>query len=89
MDCRQISKKDIAEVMKKGIINLGKSDRTDKPCPTYAIQGTTSDGEYLRIIFAQCKKETKVVTAYNLNEDFECHCPGDETKYGGSSSKKN
>ena len=77
MDCRFISKEDIREIMQKGIINFNKSDRNDKPCPTFALQGETEDGEKLRVIFAQCDDETKVVTCYNLNEDFECHCPGD------------
>lgn len=80
MNCREISKKDINEIMSKGIINFSRSDRYDKPCPTYALQGVTSDGESLRIIFAQCSNETKVVTAYNLKEEFECNCPGDERK---------
>jgi hypothetical protein len=77
MDCRQISEEDIKEIMKKGIINFNRSDRRDRPCPTFALQGETSDGEKLRVIFAQCDNETKVVTCYNLEEDFECHCPGD------------
>ncbi len=38
MDCRKISREDINEIMEKGIINLNKSDRRDKPCPTYALQ---------------------------------------------------
>jgi hypothetical protein len=80
MDCRQISKKDIQEIMKKGIINYNRSNRRDRPCPTFALQGRTSDGERLRVIFAQCPTETKVVTCYNLDEDFECYCPGDENK---------
>ena len=77
MDCRHISKEDIEEIMQKGIINFYKSNRSDKPCPTFALQGETSDGEKLRVIFAQCNSETRVVTCYNLNEDPECHCPGD------------
>ena len=80
MDCREISKEDINEIMRKGIINFSRSDRRDKPCPTYTLQGVTSDGESLRVVFAQCNKETKVVTAYNLKKEFECHCPGDEKK---------
>lgn len=78
MDCRHISPEDIEEIMEKGIINLNKSNRNDRPCPTYVMQGNTSDGENLRVIFAQCDRETKVVTCYNLKQDFECHCPGDE-----------
>jgi hypothetical protein len=75
MDCRHISREDIKEIMEKGIINFNKSNRYDRPCPTFALQGETDDGEKIRVIFAQCSDETKVVTCYNLEEDFECHCP--------------
>jgi hypothetical protein len=77
MDCRHISEDDIMEIMHDGIINFYNSNRNDKPCPTYALQGETSEGKKLRVIFAQCNKETRVVTCYNLRENFECHCPGD------------
>ncbi len=80
MDCRHISRKEIAEILKNGEVNFAKSDLDDKPCPTYALQGNTSSGEHLRVIFAQCEGVTKVVTCYNLEEDFECYCPGDENK---------
>jgi hypothetical protein len=80
MDCRHISKKDIAEIMEKGVIMLNKSNRSARPCPMYAMQGRTTGGERLRVIFAQCREETRVVTCYNLDEEFECHCPGDENK---------
>ncbi len=72
MDCRQISKREIEEIMTKGIINLNRSNRRDRPCPTYALQGRTSDGDQIRVIFAQCAEETKVVTCYNLEKDFDC-----------------
>jgi len=75
MDCRHISKQDIDEIMHKGIINFNKTNRRDRPCPTFALQGQTTDGEKIRVIFAQCNEETKVITCYNLQEDFECHCP--------------
>ena len=75
MDCRHISKEDIREIMQKGIINFNKSNKYDRPCPTFAIQGQTSDGDKLRIILAQCREETKVITCYNLQEEFECDCP--------------
>jgi hypothetical protein len=80
MDCRVISKEDINEIMKKGIINFSKSDRNDRPCPTFALQGNTSDGESLRVVFAQCNDETRVVTCYNLKNDPECSCPNGERK---------
>ena len=77
MECRDISEADISEIMQKGIINFGMSNRSDKPCPTFALQGETSSGEKIRIIFAQCQKETRVVTCYNLRENPACDCPGD------------
>jgi len=80
MECRHISEKDIGEIMDKGIINMSKTDLRDRPCPSFALQGETSSGQSLRVIFAQCDDETRVVTCYNLKQDFECHCPGDEKK---------
>lgn len=80
MACRYIDREEVAEIIEKGIINFNKSNRRDRPCPTFALQGRTQSGESLRVIFAQCPDETKVITCYNLEEDFECHCPGDENK---------
>lgn len=80
MDCRRISQSDIDDILRKGIINYSKSDRNDRPCPTFALQGETSDGDKIRVIFAQCDAETKVITCYHLNQEFECNCPGDEKK---------
>lgn len=80
MNCRKISKSDIQDIMLSGEINYAKTDVNDKPCPTYALQGYTNDGQRIRVIFAQCQTKTKVVTCYDLEKDFECHCPGDEKK---------
>ncbi len=78
MDCRKISKADIDEVMKEGVINLAKSDKKDRPCPTFALQDRTDKGQYIRVIFAECNGITKVVTCYNLEKDFVCNCPDDK-----------
>ena len=80
MDCRHISREDIDEIMKKGIIIFNKSHMNDRPCPTFALQGYTQKQENLRVIFAQCEGNTKVVTCYNLREDFECDCAAYEKK---------
>lgn len=80
MDCRDISQDDVNDIMLNGEINYTKTDVADKPCPTYALQGHTNDGQYVRVIFAQCDVKTKVVTCYDLEKDFECNCPGDEKK---------
>jgi hypothetical protein len=76
MGCRQISEQDVREIMKKGIINFNFSNRRGEPCPTFALQGRTRDKEYIQVVFAQCSKETRVVTCYNLEQDGDCACPG-------------
>jgi hypothetical protein len=85
MQCRKITQVEVEEIMKEGKINYAKSDVNDHPCPTYALEGVTSDQQRVRIVFAQCDFKTKVVTSIDLDTDWECHCPGDD---GGSGSKK-
>lgn len=80
MDCRQISKEEIQEVIERGSINFNKSNRADRPCPTYAVQARTESGEYIRVILAQCPSESKIITCYNLEDDFDCYCPGDHSR---------
>ena len=81
MDCRHIDEAEIKEIMEKGIINFNKTNKSDRPCPTFALQGRTTSGESLRVIFAQCDSNTKVITCYNLEEDPECDCSGTGTNY--------
>jgi hypothetical protein len=78
MQCRHITQAEVDEIMKDGTINYKKSDVNDRPCPTYALEGITSDNQRVRIVFAQCDLKTKVVTCIDLNTDWECHCPGDD-----------
>ncbi|RYY89456.1 MAG: DUF4258 domain-containing protein [Chitinophagaceae bacterium] len=80
MDCRHISEADIRSILERGVVNLGKSDRRDRPCPTLAVQGETGAGESIRVILAQCPDETRIITCYNLRREYECDCPGDENK---------
>src|SRR5262245_46488314 len=81
MECRQIDQSEVEEIMKTGSINYRKSEPDAKPCPTYAIEGTTHDNQHVRIVFAQCDYKTKVVTTIDLGHEWECHCPGDDDKY--------
>lgn len=81
MDCRQISKSEIQDIMREGSINYRKSNVKGRPCPTYALEGYTDDNQHVRIVYAQCDNTTKVVTCIDLGKDWECHCPGDDNKY--------
>jgi hypothetical protein len=75
MDCRQISEEEVKEILKEGTINGDKTDLKDRPCPTYALEGyTRQDRQHVRIVFAQCETETRVVTCIDLDREFPCHC---------------
>ena len=77
MDCRHINKEEVEEIMHTGKINYRKSEAHARPCPTYALEGTTHDNQRIRIVFAQCDFKTKVVTTIDLDRDWICDCPGD------------
>ena len=75
MDCRHISEEDIREVLREGHINEAKSQQNETPCPTYAIEEDRhKDGVRLRIVFAKCDHETKVVTCIDRDHEFDCDC---------------
>jgi hypothetical protein len=75
MDCRHISEDDIREVLREGHINEVKSQQNESPCPTYAIEEDRhKDGVRLRIVFAKCDRETKVVTCIDRDHEYECDC---------------
>ena len=89
MHCRNITQAEVEEIMKEGKINYAKTDVNDRPCPTYALEGITHDNQRVRIVFAQCDLKTKVVTSIDLNNDWECHCPGDNGSVSSPPKKKN
>ncbi|MEO8147020.1 MAG: DUF4258 domain-containing protein [Bacteroidia bacterium] len=74
MDCRHIDESEIREIIKDGKVNEHKSNPNDQPCPTFAIEGTSHDNQQLRIVFAKCDDEVKVITCIDLKNDFECDC---------------
>jgi hypothetical protein len=74
MDCRQITEQEVAEILERGQINTEKSNPRDQPCPTYALEGYSDDGQHLRIVFAPCNGETKVVTCIDLDKEWQCDC---------------
>lgn len=74
MDCRRISREEIAGIIDHGSINFNKSNRRAVPCPIFALQGLTQSGKNIRVIFAQCPAETKVIACYNFGEEPDCRC---------------
>lgn len=74
MACRYIDKKEIKQILSEGTINWKKSDEGDKPCPSYAIEGQSDDGQTIRIVVADCQSTTRVITVIDLKNDYECDC---------------
>lgn len=75
MDCRTISKSEVEDILENGSVNWEKTRKDDKPCPSYALEGKTKDGQTVRIVFADCKNATKVVTTIDLENEYDCYCP--------------
>ncbi len=75
MSCRHISEADIREVLREGHINEAKSKQEPGRCPAYAIEDErNSDHIRLRIVFAKCENEVKVVTCIDRDDEFACDC---------------
>ena len=75
MECRHITQDEVQDILKHGTINYRKSDLSDRPCPTYALEGfTQEDNQHVRVVFAQCGQKTRVVTCIDLDTDFRCNC---------------
>jgi Domain of unknown function (DUF4258) len=75
MKCRGITEAEIKQVLKTGKVNYDKSEVHDKPFPTYAIEGNTTDGQNIRIVIADCDTISRVVTAIDLRLDNDtCEC---------------
>ncbi len=74
MDCREVTKNEVVEIVTGNRINVKKSDYNDKPCPTIAYEGRSSDGQLLRVVIADCNPRDKVVTVIDLETDFKCDC---------------
>ncbi len=81
MECRHVTQEEVKYILQNGQINYKKSEASGRPCPTYALEGYSPEKQHLRVVFAQCDTKTKVVTCIDLDQDFECHCPGDENKH--------
>lgn len=74
MGCRHIDENEVKEILQKGDINYSKSDMRAHPDPKYALEGMTSDGQHVRIIFAPSPRGMVVITVIDLNKEWTCHC---------------
>lgn len=74
MGCRHIDEAEVQEILEKGRINYRKSEPAGRPDPKYALEGTTHDGQEVRIIFAPAKRGMVVVTVIDLGTEWTCDC---------------
>jgi hypothetical protein len=78
MECRDISESEVNYILENGTVNKAKSteegDEAEGHCPTYALEGNTSDGQHVRIVFGACDAVTRVITAIDLGVEHECDC---------------
>lgn len=71
MDCRQVTEDEVLAVLKDGVLDPSRT-RNDGECPSVALEATSADGQELRVVFAQCEGENRVVTAIDLGADHGC-----------------
>jgi hypothetical protein len=74
MGCRHIDEAEVREILEKGRINYRKSEPAGRPDPKYALEGTTRDGQEVRIIFAPGKRGMVVITVIDLGTEWSCDC---------------
>lgn len=73
MDCRNIDSDAVETILATGTLDPGRT-RTDGACPSHALQGRSA-GRELRVVFAACSDETRVVTTIDLDRSWDCDCP--------------
>ncbi|WP_207513831.1 DUF4258 domain-containing protein [Longitalea luteola] len=74
MNCRHIDEAEVQEILQEGRINYRKSEPAGRPDPKFALEGTTRDGQDVRIIFAPSKRGMVVITVIDLETDWSCNC---------------
>jgi len=74
MDCRHIDEAEVQEILQQGRINYRKSEPAGRPDPKYALEGTTHDGQQVRIVFAPAKRGMVVITVIDLGTEWSCDC---------------
>ena len=73
MSCRHIELREIEEILKNGTINQRKSEIQSAPCQTkYAVEGTSSDGQDIRLIVAPCEEQLNIVTVIDTENNWNC-----------------
>ncbi len=75
MACRHFDESEVWEILETGKVNKNKTRQEGGVCPTYALEGTTHDGQHARMVYAICESgDVRVVTVIDLDRDWPCDC---------------
>lgn len=73
MACRNITQKEVKEIVRKADVNYNKSDLDAAQGPRYAVEGYTArDRQHIRVIVAPKQRHLSIVTVIDLDKDWEC-----------------
>ncbi|MDH4089708.1 MAG: DUF4258 domain-containing protein [Cyclobacteriaceae bacterium] len=73
MACRNITQKEVKEIVRKADVNYNKSDLDAAQGPKYAVEGYTArDRQHIRVIVAPKQRHLSIVTVIDLDKDWEC-----------------
>ena len=73
MDCRMIDESEVREIISKGVVNYSRIEENEKG-KTYPLEGTTHDGQQVRIVVAPDEDELVIVTVIDLGKEWPCDC---------------
>jgi hypothetical protein len=73
MACRNITQKEVKEIVKKADVNYNKSQLDAARGPKYAVEGYTArDRQHIRVIVAPKQRHLSIVTVIDLDKGWEC-----------------
>ena len=76
LDCRFISRDEVAQALLSGSINSGKSEPRLQPCPKYVVDAAVGakgrDKKSIQVALAACPAETRVLTVIDADTSWPC-----------------
>lgn len=74
MECRFISRREVADLLENARENPARARPNDSPCPSRAYEGRSLDGQQVRMVIAECETAARLVTVIDLGNDHQCDC---------------
>lgn len=76
MDCRFVTRQQVAAALRQGELNAMKSDLAARPCPKVVVDAELASGaggrKAVQAVFAACRAETRVVTVIDKSTNWPC-----------------